>query len=115
MTKEQAIATINRLHKLCIKMIDSVKEQYATERRVVLNEWAKEKARFKVGDIIQCGSTIICVDFIVADVDFYNTRVYAIYKGPQMTNKLVPRKNGGRDYIVDDGLEIKLLRPANNT
>ena len=111
-----------RTDEECLKLLADYEQAYemdlkvAKQRRdnrksITLNKWAYANARFNVGDIIKSQGTIIQIDQRHGrHSPYYGTkRLYVEYRGPVLTKKLQPRKDGERSSIYDDGREIERL------
>ena len=111
-----------RTDEECLKLLSDYEQAYekdlkeARQRRdnrksIALNKWANVNARFNVGDIIESKGTIIQIDQRYGrHSPYYGTKsLYVEYRGPQLTKKLRPRKDGERSSIYDDGREIKKI------
>ena len=111
-----------RTDKECLKLLADYEQAYekdlkeARQRRdnrksIALNKWANVNARFNVGDIINSQGIIIQIDQRHGRYSpYYGTKkLYVEYRGPQLTKKLQPRKDGERNSIYDDGREIKKI------
>ena len=109
-----------RTNEDCLKLLADYEQAYekdlkeAKQRRndrksIALNKWAITNARFNVGDIIESQGTIIQVVRRYGRYSqYYGTKgLYVEYRGPKLTKKLQPRKDGERSSIYDDGREIK--------
>ena len=111
-----------RTNEECLKLLADYEQAYekdlkeARQRRdnrksIALNKWANANARFNVGDIIESQGTIIQIDQRYGrHSTYYGTKgLYVEFRGPQLTKKLQPRKDGQRSSIYDDGREIKKI------
>ncbi len=102
----------------CLKMLGEEAKRYAVENeerrklhfkksQSILNQWAKDNARFKVGDIICANDTIIKItDFYGVNSQYIEEKLYVTYIGQHLTKALKPRKDGSTMSIYDDGREV---------
>lgn len=102
----------------CLKMLGEEAKRYAAENeekrnlhrkknQFILNQWAKDNARFKVGEIICANDTIIKItDFYGVYSQYMEEKLYVTYYGQQLTKALKPRKDGSMRSIYDDGRGI---------
>lgn len=112
MTKEECIAAIKKLDRECIDEVQQIRKKFARKKKLTLNFWAYNNARFNIGDIIECQGKVIQVDKITADYGntYIGELLYCTYQGVTLTKQLKPRKDGERTSFYDDGREIKKIR-----
>ncbi len=102
----------------CMKAIETLTDEYQAEnakryekyrkdKQDILDRWARENARFKVGDIILANDKYMAV----AKIGGYIScgKPTAVYYGKVLTKKLQPRQDGWGTSIYDDGREIKQI------
>lgn len=112
MTNEECAKALAEIENEYRQQINLVEYTRADKRRKALNEWAKDNARFKVGDIIAYPNSqrIMRVDKVSADQNPYRKNLgggfFVIYYGTLLTKKLEPRKNDSQFSMYDDGREI---------
>jgi len=86
---------------------ENLRKLYLKEKQTLLDEYAKQTARFKVGDILKCYDMFICVESIHGVYDeVYGMDFYVTYRGHVLTKQLKPRKDGLETSFYDDGREI---------
>lgn len=86
------------------KQIEELEKQKRISRQRILDQWAKDNAKYKVGDIIKANDVIIKVTRIRGHLSLYMERgLYVSYYGDALTKKLTPRKDGWQTDIHDDG------------
>lgn len=110
-TDEECLKLLADYDQAYEKDLKEAKQRRDNRKSIALNKWANVNARFNVGDIIESQGTIIQIDQRYGrHSPYYGTkRLYVEYRGPQLTKKLQPRKDGERSSIYDDGREIKKI------
>lgn len=111
MTNEDLILHLTALQVCERKNIERIRRESRMEQQKMLNGWAKEHARFQIGDIINSYSVTIRVEKIVGGIG--SSKIpYVVYTGPALTAKLTVRKDGWITSIYDDSPErnIKKLK-----
>lgn len=89
---------------------EKLRKVYLSERQALLNTYAKQTARFNVGDILQCNGMIIRIDSLEGTYDEgYLCGFYVTYRGHVLTKQLKERKDGLETSFFDDGREITKL------
>lgn len=109
MTNEDLILHITAIRVCEEKEIERVRRQSRIDQQKMLNEWAKEHARFQIGEIISAGVTIIVVDKLIGRLGI-NNKLYVEYKGHALTRKLTYRKDGWIASIFDDTPERNIVK-----
>lgn len=120
MTNEDLILHLTALQVCERKDIERIRQEYQMEQQKMLDGWAKEHARFQIGDIINSNTVTIRVEKIVGRIGLRNIpyRIglrnipYVEYTGHALTAKLTVRKDGRITSIYDDSSErnIKKLK-----
>lgn len=96
--------------KRYISEAEEIRKRHNANKHKILNQWAKDNARFKIGDIIQSNDNIIKVTgFYGVHSPYYADKLYITYRGQSLTKALKPRKDGRIFDLYDDGREIKKL------
>lgn len=110
-TDEECLKILADYEQAYEKDLKEAKQRRDNRKSIALNKWANVNARFNVGDIIESQGTIIQIDQRYGrHSPYYGTkRLYVEYRGPQLTKKLQPRKDGERSSIYDDGREINKI------
>ena len=110
-TNEATLVLLNGYDKMCDEAIREAKANRDKLKQSALNQWARDHAEYQVGDIITANDTIIQVErFIGRHSAYYGSKtLYVEYRGPQLTKKLQPRKDGQISSIYDDGREVKKI------
>ncbi len=110
-TDEATLALLFNLDKAFEETVRVAKANLYKSRQAALNQWARDNAEFKVGDIIAANDIIIKVEKVVGSHSpYYGTKtLYAEYIGKRLTKKLQPRKDGQESSIYGDGREITKL------
>lgn len=89
---------------------DEYEAAWKKRKQELINRYARENARFQIGDIIRANETTIRVDEIYGLETKYTIYVrgivYVVYRGVILTKKLEPKKSGEIFTIYDDGREI---------
>ena len=85
----------------------ALEKVYKQKLREISIPYAQEKARFKIGDIIESKGVIIRVEKIGAHVG--KEEIYTTYKGPMLTKGLKVRKDNPKDgaSIIDKDVIIR--------
>ena len=109
MTDQEIINKLQTLQRDRAKELDKVRQDFDLRQQAIMNEWAAEHARFKIGDILQMGCFTIRVEKIVGQNMSYGNRLYVAYYGPTVTKKFQPTKDGYKTYVYDDGRVINKL------
>lgn len=102
---------LNGYDKMCDEAIREAKANRDKLKQAALNQWARENAEYQVGDIIKANDTIIQVERLIGrhSACYGSKTLYVEYRGPQLTKKLQPRKDGQISSIYGDGREIKKI------
>ena len=102
---------LNGYDKMCDEAIREAKANRDKSKQETLNQWARDHAEYQVGDIITANDTIIQVKSLFGCHSAYygSKTLYVEYRGPQLTKKLRPRKDGQISSIYDDGRDIKKI------
>ena len=110
-TDEATLTLLNGYDKMCDDAIREAKANRDKLKQATLNQWARDNAEYQVGDIITVNDTIIQVERLIGRHSAYygSKTLYVEYRGPQLTKKLQPRKDGQISSIYDDGREIKKI------
>lgn len=107
---------------VCLKLLAESNAKYRHEfeklekekrcvRQQILDRWAKDNAKYKVGDVITANDTIIEVTRISGTYsDYLSEKLYVTYIGNALTKKLTPRKDGHVTQIYDDGRIVEKLK-----
>lgn len=82
-----------------------LREEFNCKKAEIIDEYTKENHRFHIGDILCSNNRYIKVDSYYGTLDSRGV-FYVTYKGPELTKKLHPRKDGFRTSFYDDGREI---------
>lgn len=111
MTNEDLIVHLTALQVCERKNIERIRQESRMEQQKMLDGWAKEHARFQIGDIINSNNVTIRVEKIVGRIGLRNIP-YVGYSGPALTAKLTLRKDGWITSICEDSPErnIKKLK-----
>ena len=114
MTLEECTIRLSQIDSEYQKAKREVEEKYKRDRAVTLNAWAKDNAKYHIGDIIEANGTAIVVERILGHRSVYGkSNTYCIYQGHALTKRLQPRKDEWVTTIHDDGSrEIKLVKKA---
>lgn len=111
MEYDEALAKLKEIAQERDSEIDKIRVSACNKSAKVINDWAREHARFKIGDIIQSFDNVIQVTNILGHCSNYVIKkLYVEYRGNLLTKKLQPRKDGAKVTIYDDGREIKKLK-----
>ena len=108
-TAEETLECLQKYDKQCDEEILRVKEIFRKRKGLALDKWAYDNARFHRADIIESQGTIILVDSRRGRAKMFHNELYVEYRGPQLTRKLEPRKDGQIMSIYDDGREVKKI------
>lgn len=112
-TAEETLEWLQKYDKQCdeeiLQEIQRVKKAFRKRKGLALDKWAYDNARFNRADIIESQGTIILVDSRRGRKKMYANELYVEYRGPQLTRKLEPRKDGQIMSIYDDGREVKKI------
>ena len=106
MTDGEAFTKLHEIFDEENKALNTVRMDYVQRRRTILDEWAAEHARFKIGDILQMNSIIIRVEQIIGKSLTIGSGLYVTYYGRRMTTRKQPTKDGSYTSVYDDGREI---------
>ena len=106
MTDGEAFIQLHELYNEECQTLDKTRKEYVQRRRAILNEWAAEHARFKIGDILQMNSIIIQVEQIIGQSLTIGSGLYVTYYGRRLTTRKQPTKDGSYASVYDDGREI---------
>lgn len=109
MTNEDLILHITAIRVCEENEIERVRRQSWIDQQKMLNVWAKEHARFKIGEIIRSGEITIVVDKHIGRLGM-NNKPYVEYKGHVLTRKLTSRKDGWISSIYDDSPERNIVK-----
>ena len=100
----------NKLDRLIMHknfQISIIEREYRQKKREVLKQWAKEHARFQVGDILSDGRRFMKVtNFEGNETKYIQFKCYVTYYGIELTKQLKPRKDGSTMSIYDDGSKV---------
>ena len=111
MTELEVKNRIEELLKHKAFQISIIEKEFKQKKRAVLKQWAKEHARFNIGDIISDGRRIMEVtNFEGNEERCYQYKCYITYYGIELTKKLKPRKDGSTMSIYDDGREVNKIK-----
>ena len=116
MTLEECTIRLSQIDSEYQKAKREIEEKHKHDRAVTLNAWAKDNAKYHVGDIIEANGTAIVVERILGHRSVYGIKsnTYCIYQGHALTKRLQPRKDEWVTAIHDDGgCDIKLVKKAN--
>lgn len=110
----EVIAQADKEYKLAIQEAELVKLK---KRQSILDEWARQNARFDIGDIISYppdgnySGRIIRIETMRGGLGIGN-KLYVVYKGTILNKKLKPNlgRDGGYFDMYDDGREIVKLK-----
>lgn len=89
-----------------ISKIEEIKHAARLQMRDVYSEYVKSNAKYKIGDIV-CDSTdtirveIVTFSLLGGDISIY-------YRGPLLTKKGNPRKDGTKRAIFEDNIKNKV-------
>jgi hypothetical protein len=110
-TDEATLVLLNGYDKMCDEAIREAKANRDKLKQAALNQWARDNAEYQVGDIITANDTIIQVERLIGhhSACYGSKTLYVEYRGPQLTKKLQPRKDGQISSIYGDGREIKKI------
>lgn len=110
-TDEVTLALLDSCNKAFEETVRVAKANMYKSKQAALDQWARDNAEFKVGDIIASDDIIIKVEKVVGrHSQYYGTKtLYAEYIGKQLTKKLQPRKDGQKTSIYGDGRKITKL------
>jgi len=106
MTDSEAFTELHKIFDEENKALNTVRMDYVQRRRTILDEWAAEHARFKIGDILQMSSIIIQVEQIIGESLTIGSGLYVTYYGRRLTTRKQPTKDGSYASVYDDGREI---------
>lgn len=109
MTNEDLILHITALRDCESKEIDRIRRQSKIDQQKILNEWAKEHARFNVGDIINSYSITIRVEKIVGRLGLCE-KPFIQYDGHALTKQLKDRADGWVTSIYDDNPDREIIK-----
>lgn len=111
-TDETTLALLKEYDRKCEAAINEAKAHRDRLKQAALNQWARDHAGYQVGDIICANDTIIEVQRLIGRHSAYygSKTLYVEYRGPQLTKKLQPRKDGQISSIYDDWREIKKIK-----
>ena len=114
MTQEECIIKLSQIENNYQIAKREVENKRNHDRAVTLNAWAKDNAKYNIGDIITANDTIIVIENIFGYRPMLGTNnLYCIYKGHALTKRMQPRKDEWVTSIHDDGgREIKVLKKA---
>ena len=108
MTDKELISSIRALESRKNKEVEALEERFRNERKALIQSWADEKARFKVGDVIRTrhphdnGYGYIRIESIEGHVaDSVSPYPEIWYIGRNLFPDLVPAN--GKGIISDDG------------
>lgn len=110
MTDADLKSELERLEKIYNFESQQLREKFRKQQQALRDKWAKENARFKIGDIIQANDNIIEVERIRGCFESFYKNPYVLYLGKVLTKALKPRKDESRTSIYDDGREIIKLK-----
>ena len=102
MTHEELKKAVNDVNEYYRKQIEELESKKKSFVHQLMNDWANENSRYKVGDIIESNLTIIKITKITCDYSSYNSYFYPVYHGTVLTKQLKPRKDGSTFTIYDD-------------
>ena len=89
---------------------ETIRKRHEENKQKILNQWARDNARFKVGDIIKSNDNIIKVTGFYGVHSLYHVdKLYITYRGQSLTKALKPRKDGSTQDLYDDGRIIEKL------
>ena len=108
MNKEECVKAIETLTNEYHAEKARLYEQYMKDKQGILDRWASDNARFKVGDIILANDSYMLVTAIKG-YEYYE-KTCAVYHGKALTKKLQPRKDCWKKNIYDDGRKIQLIK-----
>ena len=116
MTNEECLNAVKYIENEYNRKKDELNAEYKKKTQSVLNQWARNNARFGIGDIIKSNDIIIVVEKIMGVHDFYyssNNNLCVVYWGSVLTKKLEKRKDEFKSTIYDEeSREIKLVKKA---
>lgn len=115
MTNEECLNAVKYIKNEYNRKKDELNAEYKKKTQSVLNQWARNNARFGIGDIIKYNDFIIVVEKIMGVNDFYysNNNLCVVYWGSVLTKKLEKRKDEFKSTIYDEeSREIKLIKKA---
>ena len=115
MTLEECTIRLSQIDSEYQTAKREVEEKHKRDRAATLNAWAKDNAKYHVGDIIEANGTAIVVERILGYRSVYGIKsnTYCIYQGHALTKRLQPRKDEWVTTIHDDGdRDIKLVKKA---
>jgi len=102
MTNEDLMLHITAIRVCARKEIERINRESRIDEQKMLNEWAKEHARFSIGDVLNSLSVTIRVEKIVGRLGIAN-KPYVEYQGHALTKKLQECANRRIAPIYDDG------------
>lgn len=100
---------INVIRTQAILEIQYIQAKARNEEKEVLDIWAKENARFNVGDIIESRGVILRVHKIKGELGGRSIP-YVYYTGPVLTKKLRERKDCSQSTIWDDTPDRNIIK-----
>lgn len=104
MQKEECLKLVAESDARFKKQMEELEKQKRVSRQRILDQWAKDNAKYKIGDIIKANDVIIKVTRIKGYLSYYlEGGLYISYYGDALTKKLTPRKDGWQTDIHDDG------------
>ena len=111
-TDETTLALLKEYDRKCEAAINEAKAHRDRLKQAALNQWARDHARYQMGDIICANDTIIEVQRLIGrhSVCYGSKPLYVQYLGPLLTKRLQPRKDMQTSGIYDDGREIKKIK-----
>ena len=111
MQKEECLKLVAESDARFKKQAEELEKQKRISRQRILDQWANENAKYKVGDIIKADDIIIKVARIKGSYSgFLGITLHVTYAGDALTKKLTPRKDGWKTEIYDDGRKIEKLK-----
>ena len=112
MTLEELNRTIEKANEYYKSEVKKLELEVEGTKKWAYETWAKDNARFQIGDIIKYPSTgtIIKIERIGYGLTYHTKKPYVTYWGPTLTKKLIPAKNGNPNFsMYDDGRDIVKL------
>lgn len=102
MTHEELKKAVDRVKEYYREQIEELESKKKSFVQQLMNDWANENSRYKIGDIIECNMNIIQITKITGEYSSYGSYFYPVYHGIMLTKQLKPKKNGSVFTIYDD-------------
>lgn len=115
MTNEECLNAVKYIKNEYNRKKDELDAEYKKKTQSALNQWAKNNARFGLGDIIKSKGFIIVVEKIIGyhNTSYSNNNLCVVFWGSVLTSKLQKRKDGFKTFLYDEeSSELKLVKKA---